>query len=125
MPAPGRTASATARAGHLSRRHGLYRQLRGRAARGPGPPDHARRVHLRRRLEGGEIDGTGVATYGNGDRYEGTFAAGKRQGQGVMRYATGQIASGEWQDNRLIEADQGSTDAAPTEDAPDLPAEAP
>ena len=73
----------------------------------------------------GEIDGTGVATYGNGDRYEGTFAAGKRQGQGVMRYATGQIASGEWQDNRLIEADQGSTDMAPTEDAPDLPAEAP
>ena len=42
-----------------------------------------------------------------------------------MRYATGQIASGEWQDNRLIEADQGSTDMAPTEDAPDLPAEAP
>ena len=26
---------------------------------------------------------------------------GKRQGAGVMRYATGQVASGEWQDNRL------------------------
>ena len=29
------------------------------------------------------------------------FAAGKRQGQGVMRYATGQVASGEWDQNRL------------------------
>ena len=42
-----------------------------------------------------------------------------------MRYATGQVASGQWQDNRLIQSDEG-TETAPDDGAaaPALPSEA-
>ena len=61
-------------------------------------------------------------TYANGDVYTGHFVMGKRQGAGVMRYATGEIASGEWDDNRLAKPDEG---AAPEGETPEaaVPAE--
>ena len=45
-----------------------------------------------------------------------------------MRYASGQVASGRWQDNQLVEADPASDAAAPdvpeaAGEAPDMPAE--
>ena len=40
-----------------------------------------------------------------------------------MRYATGQVAAGEWQDNRLIEADPTAAEPPADAETPQMPDE--